>query len=70
MRSGLAKELGIYNSAVDRLILRDIIVPDAWAILTSSFEQPLFAAERLEEIRTDVESHYAQLQAARMSNAK
>jgi hypothetical protein len=69
MRSGLAKQLGLQNAAIDRLILRDIIVPDAWAILTSTLEQPLFAVERIEEIRTDVESHYAQLEAARLQTS-
>jgi hypothetical protein len=69
MRSGLAKQLGIQNSAVDRLMLRDIIVPDAWVILTSSLEQPLFNADRLEEIRGNVETHYAHLEAARLQFA-
>ena len=69
MRSGLAKQLGVQNSAVDRMMLRDIIVPDAWVIQTSSLEHPLFDASRLDEIRAAVEIYYAHIEAARLQVA-
>jgi hypothetical protein len=65
-RTSLAKRLGLLSAAIDRLMLRDIIVPDAWVIQTSSLEQPLFSAVRLDEIRAAVETYFAHIEAARL----
>ena len=64
-RSGLAKALAVHSSTIEKLMWKEIIVPDAWIVRTSSLEDPIFDVARLEEMKAAKESYFEQVEAAR-----
>ena len=64
-RNSLAKRLQVHASVVERLLFRDVFVPDAWIVRTSSLEDPIFDVNRLEELRCVLLAFNAQVEEAR-----
>jgi hypothetical protein len=63
-RTTLAKKLGKPVSTIERLLFREIIVPDAWIIETSQ-SHPLFNLDRLSEIEGAMDRYFSELDKAR-----
>jgi hypothetical protein len=64
-RTTLAKKLGKPVSTIERMLFRQVIIPDAWVVEISQ-SHPLFDASRLEEIKTAMEEYFSQLEASRV----
>jgi hypothetical protein len=63
-RTTLAKKLGKSLSVIERMMFRQVIMPDAW-VVDAAQEQPLFSVSRLEELKAAIEDYFSQVEAAR-----
>ncbi len=64
-RNSLAKQLGVHVTVVEKLLFRDVFVPDAWVVKSSLLEDPLFDASRLEELKGTLNAYNAKVAEAR-----
>jgi hypothetical protein len=64
-RTTLAKKLGKPVSTIERMLFRQVLIPDAWVVETAQ-SHPLFDASRLEEIKTAMEEYFSRIEASRV----
>jgi hypothetical protein len=65
-RTTLAKKLKKPVSTIERMLFRQVIIPDAWVIEISQ-EHPLFDADKLEEIKIAMEGYLSRIQTTRVA---
>lgn len=63
-RTTLAKRLKKQVSAIERMLYRQVITPDAW-VVDRSQSHPLFDVTRLEEIKVAIDAYFAKMEEAR-----
>jgi hypothetical protein len=64
-RTTLAKKLRKPVSTIERMLFRQVIIPDAW-VVENSQSHPLFDAANLEEIKAAMEKYFAGIEASRV----
>ena len=64
-RTTLAKKLGKPVSTIERMLFRQVIMPDAWVVETSQ-SHPLFDAAHLDDIKAAMEEYFSRLEASRV----
>jgi hypothetical protein len=64
-RTTLAKKLGKPVSTIERLLFRQVIVPDAWVVEISQ-SHPLFDAAHLDDIKVAMEEYFKGIETARV----